>query len=352
MVNADLFRRSLDAMFYTGASRILAPLFRGIGAILTLHHVRPGGGLQPGFAPNRSLEITPNYLEAMITHIRARGYEMLSLEEAAARLKTGQRSQKPFIALTINDAYRDIFVHAWPILRRQACPFTLFVSPAIAEGTCELWWIGLEAVIAGSSHLTVSFPDRTIECTTITDAQKQAAWRKLYWPFRRLEETIQRRLIRELCYEHGIDLGAICRASAMGWGELHTIAKDPLCTIGAHGVHHYALAKLSAEEAGAEVVASLDWIEKELGRRPKFFAYPYGDRRSAGTREFEIARAAGIEAAVTGRRGLIFPAHAGNLTALPRVSISGQYQQLRYLEVLLSGTAYAVWNGFRRIEAA
>ncbi len=202
------------------------------------------------------------------------------------------------------------------------------------------------------SHLTVSFPDRTIECTTITDAQKQAAWRKLYWPFRRLEETIQRRLIRELCYEHGIDLGAICRASAMGWGELHTIAKDPLCTIGAHGVHHYALAKLSAEEAGAEVVASLDWIEKELGRRPKFFAYPYGDRRSAGTREFEIARAAGIEAAVTGRRGLIFPAHAGNLTALPRVSISGQYQQLRYLEVLLSGTAYAVWNGFRRIEAA
>lgn len=352
MVNADLFRRSLDAMFYTGASRILAPLFRGIGAILTLHHVRPGGGLQPGFAPNRSLEITPNYLEAMITHIRARGYEMLSLEEAAARLRTGQRSQKPFIALTFDDAYRDIFVHAWPILRRQACPFTLFVSPAIAEGTCELWWIGLEAVIAGSSHLTVSFPDRTIECTTITDAQKQAAWRKLYWPFRRLEETIQRRLIRELCYEHGIDLGAICRASAMGWGELHTIAKDPLCTIGAHGVHHYALAKLSAEEAGAEVVASLDWIEKELGRRPKFFAYPYGDRRSAGTREFEIARAAGIEAAVTGRRGLIFPAHAGSLTALPRVSISGQYQRLRYLEVLLSGTAYAVWNGFRRIEAA
>ena len=52
------------------------------------------------------------------------------------------------------------------------------------------------------------------------------------------------------------------------------------------------------------------------------------------------------------RRGLIFPAHASNLTALPRVSISGQYQQLRYLEVLLSGTAYAVWNGFRRIRPA
>jgi hypothetical protein len=40
MVKTDLFRRSLDAMFYTGASRALAPLFRGIGAILTLHHIR------------------------------------------------------------------------------------------------------------------------------------------------------------------------------------------------------------------------------------------------------------------------------------------------------------------------
>ena len=262
------------------------------------------------------------------------------------------RLRRNRLALTIDDAYRDVFVHAWPILRRQACPFTLFVSPAIAEGTCELWWIGLEAVIAGTSHLTVSFPDKTIACTTITDAQKQAAWHKLYWPFRKLDEPTQRRLIRALCYEHGIDLDAICRASAMGWGELRTIGKDPLCTIGAHGVHHYALAKLSMEEATSEVVASLDRIEKELGRRPRLFAYPYGDRRSAGVREFDIVRAAGIEAAVTGRRGLIFPAHASSLTALPRVSISGQYQQLRYLEVLLSGTAYAVWNGFRRIQAA
>jgi peptidoglycan/xylan/chitin deacetylase (PgdA/CDA1 family) len=352
MNTAGLFRRSLDAMFFTGASRALAPLFQGIGAILTLHHVRPGGGLQPGFAPNRSLEITPDYLDAILGYIRARGYEVVSLEAAAAIVRSGQKRRRPFIVFTVDDAYRDVFIHAWPIFRRHQCPFTLFVAPAIAEGTCELWWIGLEALIAGSSHLVVSFPDRTVECTTVTDAQKQAAWRKLYGPFRALDETVQRRLIRDLCAEHGIDLGAICRASAMGWGELRTIAKDPLCAIGAHTVHHYALAKLSPEDALREVVASLDAIERELGQRPKLFSYPYGDRRSAGPREFDIVRQAGIAAAVTGRRGLIFPAHARAMTALPRVSISGHYQQLRYLEVLLSGTAYAVWNGFRRVQAA
>lgn len=352
MNKANLLRHGLDAMFYTGASRALAPLFRGIGAILTLHHVRPGGGLQTGFAPNRGLEITPDFLDATIRHIRAKGYDIVSLASAAAQIRSGSRPQKPFVVFTIDDAYRDIFVHAWPLLRRHECPFTLFVAPSIAEGTCELWWIGLEAIIAGSASLSMTLAGKHIHFTTVTDAQKQAAWDKLYWPLRRLDEAGQRELIRSLCAERGIDLNAICRAKAMGWGELGTISKDPLCTIGAHTVHHYALAKLSPEEALQEVALSVNRIEQKLGLRPKFFAYPYGDPLSAHQREFDIVRSAGLEAAVTTRKGLIFPAHRSHLTALPRVSINGHYQQLRYLEVLLSGTALAVWNGFRRVQVA
>jgi len=73
---------------------------------------------------------------------------------------------------------------------------------------------------------------------------------------------------------------------------------------------------------------------------------------AAAAREFELARSAGYKTAVTTRPGMLFPESADHLTALPRVSLNGNYQDKRVLPVLTSGAATAMWNGFRRIDAA
>jgi peptidoglycan/xylan/chitin deacetylase (PgdA/CDA1 family) len=317
-----------------------------------LHHIRPGGGLQSGFAPNAGLELTPEFLDTVIDHAKSRGYELLSLEAAVRRLEQGDDTGAPFAAFTIDDGYRDNLVHAWPVFRRHQCPFTIFVAPSITDGTCELWWRGLEAVIAGETRVRAKIDDEEIELDAFTDAQKQAAFERLYWPVRSMDEHAQREWIRSFCQARGVNLEAICRSEAMTWAELRRIAADPLCTIGAHTVNHYAVAKLTPEEVRSEVVASRDRIQQELGILPKFFAYPYGDETSAGPRDFEIVREAGFEAAVTTRKGLIFPTHKDHLLSLPRVSLNGGFQKLRYVDVLMSGTAFMLWNGLKRVKAA
>jgi peptidoglycan/xylan/chitin deacetylase (PgdA/CDA1 family) len=109
---------------------------------------------------------------------------------------------------------------------------------------------------------------------------------------------------------------------------------------------------MSAPEARREMAEGATRIEAMLGIRPAHFAYPFGDPTAAGSREFALAREVGFRTAVTTRPGVLFPEHGEHLTALPRISLNGEFQRLRYLRVLMSGSATALWNGFRRVDAA
>jgi peptidoglycan/xylan/chitin deacetylase (PgdA/CDA1 family) len=130
------------------------------------------------------------------------------------------------------------------------------------------------------------------------------------------------------------------------------MAEDPLVTVGAHTKSHLAIAKLPPARALEEMAGSAACIERETGRRPLHFAFPYGDPGSAGPRDFALAREAGFKTAVTTRKGMLFPAHRPHLTALPRVSLNGEYQSLAYTALYLSGAPFALWNRFRKVSAA
>lgn len=314
-----------------------------------LHHVVPGGGQATAFAPNRGLEVTPDFLESVLLMLKARGFDLVNLNEAVARTRHGGQ---PFACFTLDDGYRDNLVFAKPVFERHGCPYTIFVAPAIADGTCELWWRGLEAVIARNESVTCTIGGESQTLVTATPDQKASAWKRLYWPVRNLEQHLQRRWIAEFCQRHGIDLGRICRDAAMTWDEIRAIAASPLCRIGAHTVNHYNVKALSETEALGEMTRSADRIASELGYRPEHFAFPYGDETSAGPRDFALAREAGFTAAVTTRKGMIFPAHREHLTALPRFSLSGEYQNLRHVKTLLTGVPFALFNGLKTLNVA
>jgi peptidoglycan/xylan/chitin deacetylase (PgdA/CDA1 family) len=137
----------------------------------------------------------------------------------------------------------------------------------------------------------------------------------------------------------------------MSWDEIRMMAADQLVTIGAHTKSHFAVAKLSREQAREEMLGSADKIEQEIGTRPIHFAYPYGDALSEGKRDFALARECGFETAVTTLKGMLFPAHSTHLMSLPRVSLNGDYQSLAFTEVFLSGAPFALWNVFRQWRA-
>jgi peptidoglycan/xylan/chitin deacetylase (PgdA/CDA1 family) len=140
-------------------------------------------------------------------------------------------------------------------------------------------------------------------------------------------------LIRDLAAKYDFDLEAHCRGLIMNWTELRTFAADQLCTIGAHTVHHYELAKLPAGQARSEIEQSVKVIEAQFGRRPIHLSYPIGGLSSANTREYQLAKDLGLRSAVTTIPGGLYRKHRDQLHALPRVSLNGNFQRRRYVDV-------------------
>ena len=345
-----ILRTGLESLYFSGAHLLLRPLVGGVGLILMLHHVRPPR--LDAFQPNRVLEVTPSFFEDLIRRLRRSRIDIVSLDEMHRRL-TERDFRRRFVCVTFDDGYRDNLVHAYPILKRHDVPFAIYVATSFPDRLGELWWLALEAVIARNDivSLVVDGENRRFECASADD--KRDLYASMFEWMRRFETEEQLRLVvRDLCARYQVDIATFCAELCMDWGEIATLAADPLVTIGAHTVNHVMLAKVSERQVRAEMDMSRSVIEASLGVRPQHLAYPVGDRSAAGPREFRIASELGFKTAVTTRPGVLFAAHCGHLAALPRISVNGEYQQLRYMRVLMSGAGTALWNGFRRVDAA
>jgi peptidoglycan/xylan/chitin deacetylase (PgdA/CDA1 family) len=344
-----VIRAGLETLYFTGTHRLARPLFAGLGAVLTFHRVLPPQD-EP-FRPQRGLEITPAFLDEVLTSLRAADIDIVPIDEAWRRL-TGDPGERRFVAVTFDDGYRDTLEHAWPILKKHQVPTTIYVASAFAEGTGILWWEVLGQAVAAKSSVeaVIDGERRRFDCNTL--AAKNTTYETIYRYLRSMpHQTEIDDAIGRFAVLNGVDTGAQCRALCMGWDELREMAADPLITIGCHTVSHPFLAKCDEETLRTELTASREAIERKLGMRPDHIAYPVGGPDAVGAREFAAAAVLGYKTGVTTRAGVIFPDHRDHLTALPRLSVNGEFQQLRFLDVLLSGTATAILNGFRRVAA-
>ena len=99
-----IIRGGLETLYFSGAHVAFKPFLQGVGAILTLHHVRPP---RPDrFQPNRILEITPRFLTRVVKYLRNSGVDLVSLDEMHRRLVEHDFSNR-FVCLTFDDGYRD-----------------------------------------------------------------------------------------------------------------------------------------------------------------------------------------------------------------------------------------------------
>src|ERR1700738_2043346 len=166
----NVIRAGLGALYFTGAHYLLRPIFSGVGAIFMLHHVRPRRDAE--FQPNRHLEVAPDFLRAMLSHLRSRGIDIITIDEVHQRLLQRNFSRR-FACFTFDDGYRDNRDFALPVMREFDAPLNVFVASDFAEGSGRLWWVALEMAIAKAQSIEAEIGGGVVRLDTSTVDAKQ-----------------------------------------------------------------------------------------------------------------------------------------------------------------------------------
>ena len=247
------------------------------GEILMLHRVVEKRSL---LEDNRSLEITPDFLEQTILRYKSAGYRFVSLDEVQRQLENRKRGRQKFVCFTLDDGYADNYEQAYPVFKKHQCPFAVYVTTDFPDKKASLWWYRLQDILLENNKLTLNGAEYC--CTDLE--KKNRTFREIRDRVFSSEAESTEKALEQLFQENAYTAQHDVNALAMSWEQIAELAADPLCTIGAHTVSHVSLPAQTDEKIKEELSEGKKKIEDRIKKPVKHFAYPYGncDRRTAG----------------------------------------------------------------------
>ena len=264
-------------LHYSGLRRVLARASRIAAGgrrvlILSYHRVvedfdREAQRSIPGLL--LSLSTFENHLDAL----ERAGFDVVPLSAALEVISGRLEPRRDVAVLTFDDGYRDVYEHAFPVLRRRGLPATVYLASGLVGTNARFAHDRLFHLIQLALRAPGRGRGRNVLAREAADGQAAHA----------VDRLIASRSAREL-----LDLIARLEASLGGAGELVPSAGEVLgwemvqrmakagIDFGAHTVHHVVLPFESDEALEQEVAASKRDIEVRLGRPVRDFAYPNG----------------------------------------------------------------------------
>jgi peptidoglycan/xylan/chitin deacetylase (PgdA/CDA1 family) len=277
----DLTLRGLAGAAATGAAR-------GRLSILIYHRVRAE------FDPLNNWDPTQAEFDRQM-QLMSRSFNVLPLEEAAARLAAGTLPARA-ACVTFDDGYADNVHAALPCLLRHGIPATFFIATGYLDGGAMWNDRVVEAVRAypGTALDLRGVGQGVLPCGDW--AQRRAAAVGLLDTWKHLEPAAREAHVAAL--EGSIGAGALGDLM-MRAEDLQTLRRAGMA-VGAHTVSHPILARIGDEAARDEIVASRDRIAGLLGEPVTLFAYPNGKPvQDYAAVHVRMAREAGFRVAVS-----------------------------------------------------
>ena len=339
----QLKRYALRATYYSGAHRLIARRYSGIGTIFVIHKVVT----EKTDSLATWLTITVDFLDRVLAHLKSRA-DFVRLDEVRERLTREEpvKTTRPFVALTFDDGFRDNLTLGLPILQRHGVPATVYVPSGAPDRNLDPWPWRLERAIREVSEVSLDLPELPRRLSVQTLEEKRTAFRLLTEHIHR-NIPANRYLPELLLLRARVSDESLIAEQFASWDELRELASDRLITVGGHTVTHASLRDLEEDQAMAEISNGKRRLEAQLDVAVSHFAYPYGASSNCGPREFALVARAGFATGVTAKDGNIFHEHRGHLTCLPRRGLCRSKEEIAAPILDISGAPTALSSRWR-----
>jgi len=262
--------------------------------VVTFHRVLPE--LERAHYPYPGLVVTPSELSSCLGYF-AQHYEIDLISRLFARVQAGERTDKPFLAITFDDGQWDNFAHAEPVLRTHQLRATFYIPTQAVEQARLIWHDELGYAVQealrsepGRARLRELFAHFGLALDALSAAQAVEAAKAL-------DPEARRRLVADATALTAVQPPLWGRL--MEWSEIRALAERGH-EIGSHSVTHELMPQLDDTRLAHESRASKQKIETEIGAEVRSYCYPNG---SADQRCERAVASAGYQNAVTTRWG-------------------------------------------------
>jgi peptidoglycan/xylan/chitin deacetylase (PgdA/CDA1 family) len=216
-----------------------------------------------------------------------RRHRFVTLDEVGARLEDGGGGAQPAAAITFDDGYRDVYDHAFPLLRRKGIPFAVFVVTDLVGTSRIPLYDRLYALLSRAgpdgrrgpraAARGPAAPERGrsapgLELLARVPPDPQAATVSLLGM---LSQAQLEGLVRRLEEEIPLDPGELDGSTPMTWEMVSTMRRAGT-VIGSHTRTHALLTVESRATARRETVESRHALQGQLDGPIEHFAYPDG----------------------------------------------------------------------------
>lgn len=255
----ELFRNRArrDSAFVLMYHRVLDPLAE------THVYVQPG------------MYVTPKSFRRQMAFLKKK-FRIIPLSELMGRVRAGE-SVSGCCSITFDDGWQDNFDNAFPVLQDLGIPATVFLATAFI-GTDRVFWPEEITFYLRQRDVSASMEDRKPLLRLLEEVNggfgEGRFLEDAVSAMKRWSPESRDELLRELRSTHAAEPAL---RLLMDWDQIKAMHASGLIEFGSHTANHVMLDQLTLKEAEEEVVQSCSALERHVGNKPVFFAYPNGN---------------------------------------------------------------------------